>query len=840
MKKEASSRILINELLKESGWKFQDDENGHQNILLENRVTLGNQVENQKKGFVDYTLLGSDKKPLVVIEAKQESIHPLTAKEQARMYAISIRAKYIILSNGYIHYFWNYQKGNPEIITSFPTLESLESSKALNNSSDELVNVDVDKFYIATSQDPLFNQTAEWKNKNEEVIIENAIKNGIRILRDYQILAVKSIQSAIKEGKTRFLLEMATGTGKTLTAAAIIKLFIRSNVANRILFLVDRLELENQAMKDFTHYLSKDGIKVDIYKENKDSWYSADIVISTIQSFSYENKFQKIFTPSDFDLVISDEAHRSLGTSNRAILEYFLGYKLGLTATPKNYLKGVDFELTDPREIERRQLLDTYTIFGCSSGNPTFSYTLNDGVQDKILISPKVIDARTDITSELLSSKGLRISLSDEDESQHNELNEEIILLKKDFEKTFFSDSTNKMLVKTFIENAKKDPITNEIGKSIIYCVNIEHARKVTEILNEQAFILFGNKYNSDFAVQITSNIPNAQQMTINFANNNLNGKTRWLEDYESSKTRIVVTVGMMTTGYDCPDLLNIAIFRPIFSPSEFIQIKGRGTRLNKFKYEHIEFEKDNYYLFDFFAVSEYFENDFNYDDKIEVHYSDSRNILTNDEDFFKTAKRKIINDDTDNLKSINTIDIGISGMKIDRKFYQGFEQKMLQDLKVIDFIERQDMYSLETYLKEEIFDKPIEYYTVKKIENSLGLGRRLTIREIVLKLLGKISKFKNKDEIILEEFNNFILLNKEQLSVHLDKSPSMKNLFEAYLIDDRIRNAVKEKKYHILINSQLSKDLRITKDIMINNMRFIEYVREYVIINDINCDKFN
>lgn len=125
-----------------------------------------------------------------------------------------------------------------------------------------------------------------------------------------------------------------------------------------MLFFVDRIELENQALKDFRRYLSKDGIKSVIYKENKDDWNSADVVITTIQSFSYNNKYKTLFSPSDFDLVISDEAHRSLGASNRAIFEYFMGYKLGLTATPKNYLKGVEFDITDPREIERRILLD--------------------------------------------------------------------------------------------------------------------------------------------------------------------------------------------------------------------------------------------------------------------------------------------------------------------------------------------------------------------------------------------------------------------------------------------------------------------------------------------------
>lgn len=135
------------------------------------------------------------------------------------------------------------------------------------------------------------------------------------------------------------------------------------------------------------------------------------------------------------------------------------------------------------------------------------------------------------------------------------------------------------MFCQTFLENALKDPISGEIGKSIIFCVSQKHASKITQMLNKMASQLWPEKYNSDFAVQITSNIADSQQFTINFANNNLSGHTRFLDSYKSSKTRICVTVGMMTTGYDCQDILNLALMRPVFSPTDFIQIKGRGNK---------------------------------------------------------------------------------------------------------------------------------------------------------------------------------------------------------------------------------------------------------------------
>ena len=149
----------------------------------------------------------------------------------------------------------------------------------------------------------------------------------------------------------------------------------------------------------------------------------------------------------------------------------------------------------------------------------------------------------------------------------------------RDFEKKFFSDKTNQVFCKSIIENALKDPISGEMGKTLVFCVSQKHASKITQTLNKMASQVWPDKYNSDFAVQITSNIQDSQQMTINFANNNLNGHTKFLPGYKSSKTRVCVTVGMMTTGYDCEDILNLALLRPVFSPTDFVQMKGRGTR---------------------------------------------------------------------------------------------------------------------------------------------------------------------------------------------------------------------------------------------------------------------
>ncbi|GAI12237.1 unnamed protein product, partial [marine sediment metagenome] len=213
------------------------------------------------------------------------------------------------------------------------------------------------------------------------------------------------------------------------------------------------------------------------------------------------------------------------------------------------------------RKLERRQLIDTYKTFGCEATNPTFRYTLLDGVKDDHLVSPIIVDARTDITTELLSEMGYSVLIENEEGEE-----EEKTYFQKDFERKFYSEKTNRTLCQTFLENALKDPLTSEIGKSIIFCVSQNHASKITQILNKLAHRMYQGKYNSDFAVQVTSSIEGAQQMAINFSNNNLNGHTTFKEGYDSSKTRVCVTVGMMTTGYDCEDILNLCLMRPIFS----------------------------------------------------------------------------------------------------------------------------------------------------------------------------------------------------------------------------------------------------------------------------------
>ncbi len=495
-------------------------------------------------------------------------------------------------------------------------------------------------------------------------------RSTFAICANYQLDAVRAVQNAAAAGRQRFLLEMATGTGKTLISAAIIKLYLRSSNAQRVLFLVDRLELEEQAQKNMKNYVGNDYESV-IYKQNKDDWNRAHIVISTVQSLAYEDRYRKKFSPLDFDLLVVDEAHRAIcGRGARGVFEYFIGHKVGLTATPRDYLRGVseeELQSTNPKELELRRLRDTYTIFG---GESVFRYDLQKGVEDNFLLSPTLIDARTEITTELLSGQGVTFQVDDETGDIR-----EIKFTRADYERKLFSPATARAQCRAFLEHARTDPLSGEIGKSIVYCVSQNHAAKTAQVLNELAHEIWPGTYRrSNFALQVTSRIPDAQECTRAFAYNNLNGWGNVLENYRTSTTRVCVTVGMMTTGYDCPDILNLCLLRPIFSPSEFVQIKGRGTRRHTFTYrseagEERKINKDGFSLFDFFAVCEYFEKEHVYDDKLLL--TDSSAELGAEPDIFPAdddTKDSYVYEGTDTVSSIKTQKIPPSGTRADRE----------------------------------------------------------------------------------------------------------------------------------------------------------------------------
>jgi len=850
-KKEAAARLKINRMLEESSWRLLDENGKRANVDVETRLNpgkkldptqLGDDFNDAQGGFIDYLLLDDNQKPIAVLEAKREGKSPLDGKEQARDYANRTHVRYVILSNGNVHYFWDMLNGNPEPILKLPTPESLVESKKYQPNPAALADEQVDNTYIAHSQIPDFDKSPQYRagDESREKYIRD---NKLKIMRKYQVGAVHAIQDAAREGKKRYLLEMATGTGKTLTCAAIIKLFLKTGNAKRILFLVDRIELEKQAQEAFENSLGK-GFIVYTYKDHKDDWGAADIVVSTIQSLQTNNRYKELFSPTDFELVISDEAHRSIGGNARVVFEYFVGYRVGLTATPKDYLRGVSDNQNTQKDFERRQLLDTYNAFGCESGQPTFSYSLLDGVNDTdgpYLVNPIIVDARTDITTKLLSEEGYAVHKVIDEETEVD-----TVFGARDFERKFFNEKTNEVLAQTFLDNADFDPISGEIGKSIVFAVSQVHAAKMVNILNTLAMARWPGKYQSDFALQVTSNVADAQEYTTKFSNNNLRGKTAWLDNYDSSRTRVVVTVGMMTTGYDCSDLLNVAFMRPVFSPSDFIQMKGRGTRLHTFRYTDyanneniITATKNNFKLIDFFAVCEYFNERYDYEavlsvpKRIESAVTEFPPKIIDDgggEGGSGSHVAGVDLDELDKLHNKTTTIVGGQGMRIDREMFRKFKEELQADKEFTELYDTNREEALD-YLKNKVFDKPNHFMNLDKIRSFFKLDRKLSLGEALDIVMDQIEKPKLKAEIVHDGFNDAILTKNLTNKLTDDTIFHLAyQLFDAYISSPAVQTAIDEQRYG---NLDHTNQLSLEEYIRLHHAGVAEplvaYIKDYI-----------
>ena len=490
----------------------------------------------------------------------------------------------------------------------------------------------------------------------------------------------------------------------------------------------------------------------------------------------------------------------------------------------------------DPRELERRMLLDTYRTFGCESGQPTFRYSLMDGVKDGYLINPTVVDARTEVTTQLLAAQGFVVSVVEDTGDEHEET-----FKQREFEKRFFSEATNEVFCKAFLENALRDPVSGEFGKSIVFAVSQNHAARLAQTLNVMADRMFPGRYASDFAVQVTSQVQDAQRFTINFANNNLNGWGNFLPAYRTSKTRVCVTVGMMTTGYDCTDILNLGLFRPIFSPTDFVQIKGRGTRQHDFLEllfdssikDHVTHpEKTGFKLFDFFGNCEFFETEFNYDEILKLPQRQSSKSQEDQEDrnggggsepfAYEHLGRDI-------LSTIKEEKVGDEGMKIDRMLFDRFADTVREIHTVKSAVEAGQWDHVIDYVNREVFDKPEEYYTLDKLRKAAAVDRRLTLREILEKVFDIIPRFKSRDELLEEEFDKFVA---DYEPANPKSILPIKNYFKAYATDNWTRYIVDRREFTRLATNPVFsiQDFRAVP----SKYRDIvpEYIKDYVSLN--------
>ena len=682
---EAFSRILIDKALEESGWNLLDL---HQVNFELNTAT----------GRADYLLRGL-RGPLSVLEAKREDVDPYDAKEQARGYAENVKAPFIILSNGREHWFWNYTRKDQDAYR----IERLPS------------RADLERLLLKNLQPP--------RPLTSEIIAPEYLKKFRPDLsvRRYQIQALDTVARLFDEKATRkFLLEMATGTGKTLLCAALIRRFLITRNAERVLFIVDRIELAKQTLEDFNVVLAE--YKPVLYKTARrrpGELLGSSVVVATLQSLMVDRRYREEFTPFHFDLVVNDEAHRSIYGDAREVVQFFQATRIGLTATPRAYLKNVnveELERENPKALELRLLRDTYNYFGCKPGFPTFRYDIIDAVKDPegpFLCLPKILDLRSDITTKALDEAGWAVVINEQDES----------FKIQDLEQKIFTPARNRIMCEAFLKEAQPDPSGN-IGKSIVFAVDQRHATALTKIFNE---------LQPGIAVTITSRVKDASSIAKEFRD----GKRA---------ERIAVSVDMLSTGYNCRDLLNIGLMRPIFSPTEYIQIKGRGTRLFTFKIRDTEYEKKNFFMLDFCAVAEYFEEKYDYTIPLKSprESKKSKEPITYPptEGGGQTAReggggvtqpppeppRAIpVWEGVDKLVSREIHIVGPDGEKVDVMTFRGGYERDIRDFvektpELKAAVEAEDDDAVETIVNEQFYHRPTMYYSPDKLIVSYGV----------------------------------------------------------------------------------------------------------------------
>lgn len=523
-KSETQTRSeLIDQHLAQSGWNVKDP----MQVIEEFDILIGLQegvadsrTPYEGHQFSDYVLLGKNRKPLAVIEAKKSSRDAAVGREQAKQYCYNIQKQlggelpFCFYTNGHEIYFWDLENAPPRKVIGFPTRDDLERFA-----------------YIRRNRKPL---TQEF--------INTSIAG-----RDYQIRAIRSVLEGIEQKKRDFLLVMATGTGKTRTCIAMVDALMRAGHAEKILFLVDRIALREQALAAFKEHLPNEprwpnvGEKL-LAKDRRIYIATYPTMLNIIR-----DEFQSL-SSHFFDFIVVDESHRSIYNTYGEVLDYFKTITLGLTATPTNIIDH-----------------NTFRLFHCEDGLPTFAYTYEEAVNNipPYLCNFQVMKLQTKFQMKGISKR--TISLEDQKTLilQGKEV-EEINFEGSQLEKQVINKGTNALIVREFMEESIKDANGVLPGKTIFFCATKAHARRMEEIFDK-----LYPQHKGELAKVLVSDDPRVY------------GKGGLLDQFTNNDMpRIAISVDMLDTGIDVREIVNLVFAKPVYSYTKFWQMVGRGTRL--------------------------------------------------------------------------------------------------------------------------------------------------------------------------------------------------------------------------------------------------------------------
>ncbi len=550
---EAQTRVLyIDQLLQEAGWVVLNNKD----VIAPNTVGIEISTEGMPNslntGFVDYVMFGKDSKPLAVVEAKKTSVDPVAGKHQAELYAGCLEAKYgvkpvIYYTNGYEIYCIDRLGYPPRRLFGFHSRENLEL----------LI-----------------------QRQNRKPITDLRINENITD-RPYQTLAITRICEHLNSYHRRGLLVMATGTGKTRTAISLVDVLMRNGWLKNVLFLADRTALVSQAIKNFTKLLPHVTTSA-LSDNNHTPDKNARILFSTYQTMiNFIDADSKEFSTGRFDLIIIDEAHRSIFGKYLSIFNYFDSFLIGLTATPRD-------------EVDR----STYQMFHLEQGVPNYGYELDEAVADGFLVPYRVINRK----SKILTGGIKYDNLSDEEKRELDTIfeyemggdNPELLSLGRrdinpgEMYSYLFNDDTVDKVLQDLMCNGLKIQGGESIGKTVIFAYNHKHAMQIVNRFN-----LLYPDYGPEFCVLIDNTVTYSHDLINRF-------------EVRDKNPRIVVSVDMLDTGIDVPDILNLVFFKVVRSRIKFQQMIGRGTRLSEHIFGQDEHKK-GFLIFDYCGNFEYF-----------------------------------------------------------------------------------------------------------------------------------------------------------------------------------------------------------------------------------------
>lgn len=537
---EAQTRdIFIDLLLKEAGWNLDQQR--------DREFPVTGMPNSSGQGFVDYVLWGDDGKPLAVVEAKRTRNDPRTGQQQAKLYADCLENQFnqrpvIFYSNGYEHWLWDD--------TNYPPRQ-------------------VQGFYKKTELQLLIQRRATRKSLAAGTI------NPTIAERYYQTRGIRHITEALETDKDRkALIVMATGAGKTRTAIALVDMLMRCNWAKRVLFLADRVALVNQAINVFKKHLP-DAAPVNLVTEKDTEGRVFACTYPTMMGLINDTRDgQRRFGVGHFDLIIIDEAHRSVFQKYRTIFNYFDSVLLGLTATPKD-------------EIDR----NTYGLFDLENGVPTDAYSLEDAVKDGYLVPLKAVSVPLKFQRQGINYGELSESEREEWDALEwdDEGNAPERVEAEAVNKWLFNKDTVDKVLEHLMTRGLKVAGGDRLGKTIIFAKNQDHAEFIAERFNVNYPHLKG-----EFARVITFKTSYPQSLIDNFSQ-------------KDKEPHIAISVDMLDTGIDVPEVVNLVLFKIVRSKTKFWQMIGRGTRLCPDLFG-LGQDKEFFYLFDYCQNLEYFQ----------------------------------------------------------------------------------------------------------------------------------------------------------------------------------------------------------------------------------------